>query len=33
MLKVIGPMAKLARPSYEAFGDSDLMQNELRIIH
>lgn len=31
-MKVIGPVAKLARSRYVAFGDSDLMQNELGII-
>ena len=31
MLKVIGPVAELARSSYVAFGDSDWKQNELRI--
>lgn len=32
VMKVIGPVAKLARSRYVAFGDSDLMQNELGII-
>lgn len=31
MWKVVGPVAKPARSSYVAFGDSDLNQNELRI--